>query len=123
MIPDADAIVAAYAFVARRYRVTVKPDRGPIQDATSEARALTVDVTDEPAALFFALARRPRGLPGLWTSVVTVLVVNHARSLGLALAGDARDLLPLFLPVARGAFAFPELRIWFREHLRPVVAP
>jgi hypothetical protein len=119
MIPGAQAVADAYAFVARRYGVTAKPDLAAIEAAVTEATSLAVRADDEPAALFFALARRPRALPGLWTAVVGVLVLNHARSLDLAFAGDARDLLPLFVPVARGVMSFPEVSAWFETRLAP----
>jgi hypothetical protein len=90
-----------------------------IAAAAAEATALVAAPQDEPAALFFALARRQRAFPGLWTAVVGLLVINQARSVGLSFAGEAKDLLPMYVPVARGAMRFDEVRAWFIGVLHP----
>ena len=118
MIPSAAQIAAAYRFVARRYGVDAEPDALALEKAVKEAVALVRRQRDEPAALFFALARRQRALPGLWTPVVGLLVSNHVRTIGLELNGDARDLLPLYVPIARGAMRFEEVLGWFEARLR-----
>jgi hypothetical protein len=119
MIPTPEEIAEAYVFVARRYGVSASPNTQLIGTATKEASVLAATPHDEPAALFFALARRQRAFPGLWTAVVGLLIVNHARNVGLRFEGEAKDLLPMFVPIARGSMHFEEVRAWFRGVLRP----
>jgi hypothetical protein len=66
MLPDLDALLAGYALYARQNGLVADRDESRLAQALDEAKALSDGKEDdEPAAVFFALARRPRpsGVP------------------------------------------------------------
>ncbi len=102
MIPTVVDLEEAYQFVARRWGVHRAPPVALLEALTREARTLAVDERDEPAAFFYACARRQLALPGLWTAVTGMFTVNLAKSLGLDPRFSAADLLPLYMPICDG---------------------
>jgi hypothetical protein len=86
-------------------------------DALREAGTLAGGrETDEPAALFFALSRRPRSFGKAHGEMTLHITVEHARVLGFALTVDVAVLELMRARIVRGAIEFDELRNWFAEH-------
>lgn len=76
----------SWTFVARRYGFeTKRASRSAIAAALQKARKLAVVPELAPAAVFFALARRPSAFPGgpARGRVLHVMVAAQARRLGL----------------------------------------
>lgn len=113
MIPSPERIVEGVAFLARRYGVLTRASRSLVQAAVEEATRLASQEADEPAALFYALARRQRAFPGVYSRTTAVLVLNQALRLHLMPRFTPDDLLPLYRPVASGEIAFSQVRAWF----------
>jgi hypothetical protein len=121
VIPAPEDVVAAYDFMARRYGVRRRAGVDLIREAMDEARSLAARAIEEPAALFFALVRRPAALPGLHAALVEQLMVNHAAVLGLAL--DPKGLRALHVPVTQEHMDFDAVRAWFAARLVPRPGP
>jgi hypothetical protein len=124
MIPGLETILDAYYFVARRNGELARYVRRYVVAALDEAAALSGGrEADEPAALFYAFARRDQAFPpALWNAFVERLAVGSAHAIGLALKPDVDpfDLAYLCLDVAEGKLAYDGVRAWFAAHLVPV---
>ena len=74
---------------------------------------------DEPAAFFYAFARRPRAFGPQHGRVVIHFTIEHAhaRGLGLAFTVDVAVLELMRARVVRSAIDFPKLRAWFAAHV------
>ena len=121
MLPDLEALLAGYALYAKRSGFAPDRDEGRLADALREAAALALGrEEDEPAALFFALARRPRVFGKAHGRMTLHLTVEHACSLGLALQTDVAVLELMRARILRQAITFEELRAWFAAHLAPM---
>jgi hypothetical protein len=80
-----------------------------------EASELAADrIEDEPAAILFAMTRRPRRLGDAWQALPLVLAENMARKAGMQLRLDIRDveLESLRLRVAARLATFDDVRAW-----------
>jgi hypothetical protein len=75
---------------------------------------------DEPAALFFALSRRPRTFGKAHGELTLHITIEHARALGLAITVNIAVLELLRARIVRRAIEFSELRNWFAEHLTTI---
>jgi hypothetical protein len=121
MLPDLPRLLTGYELFAQRNRFHADRNEpalaGAIEDATSLARD---HEPDEPAALFYALARRPRAFGKEHDRVVVHFTVEHARVLGLALTVDVAVLELLRARIMHRAIDFAELRGWFAAHLVPI---
>jgi len=121
MLPDLEALLAGYALYAKQNRFTPDRDEARLADALREAGTLAGGhEPDEPAALFFALTRRPRLFGKAHGRMTLHLAVEHARALGLALTTDIAVLELMRARILREAIAFEELRDWFAAHLAPI---
>jgi hypothetical protein len=121
MLPDLDALVAGYTLYAKQNGFAPDRDEARLAEALREARELAAArETDEPAALFFALSRRPRAFGKAHGRMTLHLTVEHARVLGLAFAVDLAVLELLRARILRRAIEFEELCAWFIAHLAPV---
>lgn len=121
MLPELGALLAGYELYARMNRFAPDRDEARLADALREAEALADGhEDDEPAALFFALACRPRIFGKAHGRMTFHLVVEHARALGLALTADVAPLELMRARILRHAIDFEELRDWFAAHLAPV---
>ncbi len=121
MLPDLEALLAGYAFYANQNHFAPDRDEARLADALREAAALAGDhEDDEPAALFFALTRRPRTFGKAHGRMTLHLTMEHARALGFALTADVAVLELTRARILRGAIGFEELRGWFGEHLSPI---
>jgi len=121
MLPDLPRLLAGYELFAQRNRFAPARDEGALAIALDEAASLALgNEPDEPAALFYALSRRPRAFGREHGRVVVHFTVEHARALGVALTVDVAVLELLRARVVRGAIDFAELRGWFNAHVVPV---
>jgi|HubBroStandDraft_6_1064221.scaffolds.fasta_scaffold720522_2 hypothetical protein len=81
MLPTLDAVRRAYAFMKARHRWRRPLDLVGVEEALREAATLAGDrPEDEPAALFYALMRRPMDLADGWPLLAYLVVENHARN-------------------------------------------
>lgn len=121
MLPDLHALLTGYELYAAQNRFSPNRDEARVADALREAGTLAGDrEADEPAALFFALSRRPRTFGTAHGRMTLHLTVEHARVLGFALTVDVAVLELMRARVVRQAIEFEELRTWFTAHLAPI---
>lgn len=121
MLPSADAILAGWPFLSRRFGIASVPNRAAIEAALR----LAIDCADsserdEPAALFYGFTRYPRAVPGAWRLLAERLARAHAGTLGFAIAADAEDLSTLRLDVAQRRADCEAVKAWFRARLAPM---
>jgi hypothetical protein len=90
MIPELEALLDGYLFVARRNGELARYVRRHVIAALDEAATLSLGrEADEPAALFYAFARRDEAFPPvLWNAFAERVAVGAANALGLALKAD-----------------------------------
>jgi hypothetical protein len=121
MIPGIEALLDGYYFVARRNGEVARYVRRHVVAALDEAATLAEGhEEDEPAALFYAFARRDHAFPpALWNAFTERLALGSAHALGLAPRPDVDpfDLAYLCLDVAGGKVPYDEVRAWFAAHL------
>jgi len=80
VIPDAEAIVAGYPWIARRFRRVNHCNAEAVRAAVENARRLAaVDPAFEPAAVFYAFADMRRAFPFAWRLMAGYLAKNQAR--------------------------------------------
>jgi hypothetical protein len=93
MLPPLAEVLASCAFLKRRFHWRWTPDQAGVEEALREAAACAGDrVEEEPAALLFALLRRPMDLGDAHPGLAFLLARGHARSaLGSALVLDPHD--------------------------------
>lgn len=108
-IPEANDILSAFA--------NYSPSEKAIRAAVTEARDLARWGLDEPAAVFFAFARRPRAIPTLNASLSTFLAIEQARSLGVSLIATREELQVLRTRVLSREASFEDVRAWFAERM------
>lgn len=121
MLPDLGTLLAGYALYAKQNRLSPEHDEARVADALREAEALAGgEEAHEPAALFFALSRRPRAFGRAHGRMTLHYAVQHAQTLGLALTVNVAVLELIRARIVRGAIDFAELRGWFAAHLAPV---
>jgi len=121
MLPDLEALLAGYVLYAKQNRFAPNRDEARLADALQEAGTLADGrENDEPAALFFALARRPRIFGQAHGRMTLHLTVEHGRSLGLGFTSDVAVLELMRTRIVRKAIDFEELRSWFAAHLAPL---
>jgi hypothetical protein len=121
---DLEDFLEGYYLVARRRGQLARYVRRHVRTALDEATTLAAGrALDEPAALFFALARRERAFPpDLWGAVVERFAIGRARALGVELPEDLDPLalVHLRLDARDGAVEYAGVRDWFAAHLVPV---
>lgn len=115
MIPSGETFVAGLRFFSRRHRLPARYDETAILEAFAEAVRLAPIEGDEPAALFFACARRSRAFGGTAGRLLPFVVRSHAAHLGVHLAVDDIELEILRARVLLGAVDFAEIRLRFAE--------
>jgi len=121
MLPDREALLAGYTLYAKQNRFTPDRDAARLAEALREAGAFADGhEEDEPAALFFALTRRPRIVAKAHGRITLHLTAPHARALGLAFTAAVAVLKLMRAWILRGAIAFEDLRAWFSAHLAPI---
>lgn len=121
MLPDLGALLAGYALYANQNHFAPDRDEARLAEALREAGELAGGHEgDEPAALLFALTRRPRTFGKAHGRMTLHLTLEHAHALGFALTVDVAVLELTRARILRGAIGFDELRRWFAEHLSPI---
>jgi hypothetical protein len=113
MIPSCESFLAGLRFYARRHHLPARYDESAIRMALAEAVRLAPTESDEPAALFFACARRSRAFAGAAGRIVPFVARSHAAALALALSVDDLELEILRARVLLGAIDFEEIRARF----------
>jgi hypothetical protein len=94
MIPSVERIVQAVGFLGRRFRWRWPTNVAGLREAIAEAEVLAAGrEEDEPAALLYALLRRPNDLGDAWPLLAILLAENHAAELGRALRLQEDDAL------------------------------
>ena len=119
MIPALRHILGTHAFLARRHGWKDPLDQLLVQGCLKEARALSAEARDEPAALFYAFSKAWSRLGDACAVLPDLLARNHARSVGLELLASPDEQRALRLRIAEGGVTFDEVRSWFGERLRP----
>lgn len=120
MIPAAEEIIAGWAFVARRRGLSGAVDPVAVAEVVALARACAAaSERDEPAALFFALARHPSAFGDGWRRASETFPSAHAAALGLTLDATPIELADRRIAVYSGRATFEEVRRWFALRLRP----
>ena len=121
MVPAADVFVAGLTFYARRRGLSTRYDVAAIGDALGEAAHLAEGrESDEPAALFYACARRSRAFSGAAGQLVPLAARRQAHGVGLDLVLDDLVLEILRARILYGAIGWDELRADFAAKLRPL---
>lgn len=123
MIPTRDQVVHAWLWTARRERLARAPNPQVIDLALAEASELATEIEDEPAALFYALARRPRGLGDAWGTTIVLLAANHARLCRTGFGSGPEELTELDrlrVAIVVQRLSFEHVRRWFRARMKPV---
>jgi hypothetical protein len=123
VIPSSHEIIEGWAFVSRRLGRAGEVSRAAVEAAVQEARDLARAPTDEPAALFYAFARRPRALLGGWRLMPRLLAGMHCQRVGLRLEAGADELDQLRARIIVTGVPFREVSEWFREHTAQVFSP
>lgn len=114
MLPSLEQIVATHAWLSRRLQLDGQPHEPALLKALEEAAALAQNPQDEPAALFYALARRPKALMDAWGPLTELIALNHARFLGSPLTVEAPDLLrQLCMALVSGRASWEDTRAFF----------
>ena len=119
MIPDLPEIVAAHEWLTRRYGLSGHRDDGVLAAARDEADALADSEADEPAALFFAFARRGHTLRDAWAPLTDLLVLTAVQRLGRQLAASGDELRRLRVSVAARRVSWDDVRVWFASRMAP----
>src|SRR5580692_295301 len=120
MLPSAAQLLSGLAFPLRRKGLAAVLDPQAIAAVLAEAERLSGgDERVEPAALFYACARRPRVFGPASFFVVPFLAQTHANAIGLVLDVDDTELTMLHTRALRHELGFEELRDRFNNRLRP----
>lgn len=119
MLPSPERLLEGLAFFARRHTPPARAEEEAITAALAEAERLADGrEEDEPAALFFACARRSRMFGALAREFIPFVARRHALAAGSSLVADDVVLDILRTRVLLGAMTFDELRSDFTERRR-----
>src|SRR4051794_30879631 len=110
MIPSAAWFLSGLRFYARRHALPTHFDEAAITEALVEAQQLAKTESDEPAALFFACARRSRAFAGAAGRIAPFVAQRQAETLGLRLTVEDLEFEILRARILLGAIDFAELR-------------
>jgi hypothetical protein len=122
MLLAADLLAEDLRARAQRAGARGSWDPSDILAARAEAEQLAAGrPPDEPAALFFALARRSRAFGNLATGFIPGAARAQAMAVGYELQIEDLEIAMLRAGVLRGELQFDDLRRWFADCLRPLV--
>jgi hypothetical protein len=119
MLPSPARFLEGFAFFARRHAPLAQIEEASIVAALEEAERLADGrEEDEPAALFYACARRSRAFGALARDFVPFIARRQAHAVGWQL--DAEDVVLDILRtrVVLAAMTFDELRAEFAARRR-----
>ena len=119
MLPSPDDIATAHAFLARRLGLPGALDDRGVRAALALAATLVVVPADEPAAVFFALARFPKALGAAARALPILFAVNLTRAQGTRLDVREHELAALYLPIRTKTMPFDQVRAWFAARTTP----
>lgn len=111
--PTFERVRAGYRFLALRHKYGGELNEAGIRAALVDARALALRLEDEPAAIFFALASRPKALGGSWRTLPALMAMNMAAERGLPLRASLEDYAALLVPIATRTLDFDTVSRWF----------
>ena len=118
MIFGPDELLEFVAYHAAKLDVPVPVDRATMRDVVAEAERLAGGRTDdEPAALFYACARRAGLLGKVGRTFFDDIAVAQADAIGLALHASELDLVLLRGRIAFGAAGWEDVRADFAAWL------
>jgi len=121
MLPELADLLDGFELYAERHRAPNARDERAIGAALREAGLLSRgNERDEPAAIFYALARRPRAFGKLHGDMLVLVTVEQAHAVGLDLRFEPVELQIHRLRIVRGEMTFAELSAWFAARLRPM---
>jgi hypothetical protein len=121
MLPALDDLLLGFSHYARRREREAACDARAVGAALREAvRLAKGSEPDEPAALFYALARRPHAFGKLHGDMLVLLAVEQARAVGLDLDFAPVELEIHVIRILRKEMTFLELRGWFSARLTPI---
>ncbi len=120
MLPSPAGFASGLRLLARRRDLALFAQDADLADLLREAERLAAGTaTEEPAALFFACARRGRVLGPVAFFAIPLVAREQARAVGLELDANDTELAFLRLRIVKNAIDFDELRAWFAARLRP----
>lgn len=120
MIPSFELALAHYEYIWRARGFTdYELTAGDLQAALDHAGRLAPREADEPAALFFALAKLSGPLGQAWPLFPVLMGRNHAAGLGVVLRATNEELEELAWDVCLEGLTFQAVREWFRERGQP----
>ncbi len=117
MIPTLPEVIAAHEWLTRRYGLSGYRSDAVLAAAREEAEALADGTTDEPAALFYAFARRGHALRDAWAQLTDLLALNSLHSIGFDLTAASGELRSLRAAVASRRAAWRDVSQWFADHM------
>lgn len=117
VLPTAEHVLDAHAFVARRHRLTSRADGRAVRAALAEAATLAAgDLANEPVAVFYAFTRHRRAFGDGWRTMTVLLTQNQARP--RRIDATAEEFHALMLATFHREFTFEDVRAWFVSRLR-----
>jgi hypothetical protein len=124
MIYDPDALLALVAHFAEREGVPIPVSRATLRTIVVEAEQLAAgQAMNEPAALFYASARRSRLFGKVAPPFLDAVGGVQADRVGLYLDATPLDIVLLRGQVAFDTVGWEEVRDAFGEWLRPAGVP
>jgi hypothetical protein len=118
MLPELADLLDGFELYAERHGAAPTRSDRAVGAALREAAELARgSERDEPAAIFYALARRPRAFGEMHGEMLLLLAVEQAHSIGLDLSFEPVALQIHRLRIVRAEMSFPELRDWFAARL------
>lgn len=121
MIPGPAEFASGLRLLSRRRGLALFARDVDIVDLLREASSLALESTeDEPAALFFACARRGRLLGPIAVLAIPLVAREQARVVGFELEVNDAELALLRLRIVKQAIEFGELKDWFAARRRPL---
>lgn len=124
MILDAGALVTGYPFVARRHGRVPLCDAVAVTACLEKAAELADGVaSDEPGAVFFALAAKRRAFPFAWKLMARLAARAQAVANGLTIEARADEFDLLCAEVFCQRATWPDVREWFTSRQRQGPGP
>lgn len=123
MLLDTDVLAEDLQAQANQMGARGKWDPSALLAAHAEAEGLAASIqSNEPAALFFALARRSGAFGKLAATFIPSAARAQAAAIGYELLLEDIELALFRTGVLRGELTFDHLRAWFADALRPLGA-
>jgi hypothetical protein len=121
MLPELADLLDGFELYAKRRRASPARNERAIGAALVEAARLAHgNEHHEPAALFYALARRPGAFGKLHGEMLLLVAAEQAHAAGLELRFEPIELQLHRLRIVRGEMTFVEPSDWFADRLQPI---